>query len=262
MIMNMKSVYRWTAGLFTAAALTLAVNEYRQTDPFANLNPNSPTAPIVRDVFENGKQDGNFKKKNYCFVPQPSGDDYMDAEIQLDKHGYPTGSLKVTTLGPAPMNRRLQDFPDLDGNGDCDSDDPELDKRYEKIVGGIKEDMKYRNLARAVFDYVEMNGDRKTVWKPLFPRLKFLSFLGRNVEQPNSSRTITLRKGTKYQFSVFAHPDSGYGYKKLVIGGDPSFPSPFADPGLLGYNRHDRKTVEYRPRLEQVARELGISFED
>ncbi len=268
--LDARKAYKWASGVCAAAALALVVSESREPqDPFIHLDPNTRVAPIIRDVYQNGGKGRDRAKDEYHLNPAKFQDDSLvSVEVPLGRDGLPKNSLKMTTLKGEFIERPTQEFPDLDGDGDCDSDDPNLDSRYSRLVVGINEEIKYRNMARAVFDYVGKNGAKTTVWEPYFSKISWLSFWGRDVESPNSPRTVTLNKDTEEEFGVSAEQKGSFGCRELTIHhitrGHPfriTLDTGYGDPGVFGHARFDRNTNEYRAILKKVAEQLGLEVE-
>ncbi len=260
--MNMRSVYRLASGGFTALALALAVSESREPqDPFIHLDPNTRVAPIIRDVYQNGGKGRDRAKDEYHLNPAKFQDDSLvSVEVPLGRDGLPKNSLKMTTLKGEFIERPTQEFPDLDGDGDCDSDDPNLDSRYSRLVVGINEEIKYRNMARAVFDYVGKNGAKTTVWEPYFSKIPWLSFFGKNVENPKSPQTVTLDSGTINEVKLKSYKKGSFGVRELTIIFSNKWES-FSDPGVFGHDKLARSTSGYRRFLESLVERLGLEVE-
>ena len=270
--LDTRKAYRWAAGAFAGLALGLALETYR--DPFVNLDPNSAVAPIVRDVFERGKKGEKSREKYYCLPYQVFGhDSNPKVEVQLDQYGHPTGGIRVTTIlrecagldedaPPFPMDRTLQEFDDLNGDGVFDGEDKSLDTSYERIVGGIKDNIRYRKMAEAVASYVERNGKCQTQWKPFFPHIPSLSFLGWNVPVPGSPALhFTLENGSKVDVRFVKDLDDIGEDQKLIYSDNLGIfvdqKIDYWDKGLLGRDRNN-DTVNYRSLLEKVAKVVGI----
>ena len=275
--LDVRRSYRWAAGAFAGLTLGLGlvVGAYRE-DPFVNLDPNSPVAPIVRDVFESGeKTECGRMKKDYFIPPEIFVDECgVQVEIWLDAYDHPARDIRVTTSSSYPISDSLRRFTDWNGDGESDIGD----KGYERIVTAIKENIKYGKMAKAVASYVERNGKYPTQWKPFFPRTPSLSFLGWNVPMYESQRhpielNCTLEQGSNAKLLIYNY-DALRGYPPDFVMHKvwPNLTIHTSD-GCVGWDNESTGYEEfkevagvnipiYRKTLEKVANSFGINVDD